>query len=67
MSARRNLSMPRPLGTNAAAVLAIKAALSAIVQRRNGAHEPVRVLYYRAHSLLRTLRQHLGAGPAAAA
>ena len=67
MSACRTMTLPRTLGVNAAAVLAMKAALSARVQRRNGSREPTRELYYRAHSLLRTLRQHLGSGPAAAA
>jgi hypothetical protein len=45
-----------------AAVLAVKAAVSALVQRRNGAPEPARLLYYRAHSLLRALRSHLSPG-----
>ena len=40
-----------------ASSVALKAALSAMVQRRNGAREPVRLLYYRAHSLLRAVRQ----------
>lgn len=45
-------------GTSAA-LLAMKAAFSTLVQRRNGARESARVLYYRTHSLLRALRQHL--------
>lgn len=48
------------------AEVATKAARSAIVQRKRGSREDVRELYYQAHSLLRTLRQHLGAGVMAA-
>lgn len=59
------IQLPRSLGAHGAAILAMKAAFSAIVQRRNGAAEPARVLYYRAHSLLRTLHKHLGSTVAA--
>ena len=59
------IHLPRSLGANGAAILAMKAAFSAIVQRRNGAAEPARILYYRAHSLLRTLHKHLGSSIAA--
>ena len=43
--------------------LAARAASSAVRQRRLGAREPTRVLYYGAHSLLRSLRQHLAPSP----
>ena len=59
MNGNNMLSMPRSFGANAAALLAMKAAVSALFQRRHGAREPARVLYYRAHSLLRTLHKHL--------
>ena len=44
-----------------AAVIAVKAAVSAVIQRRRGARESTRVLYYRAHSILRSVRSHLEA------
>ena len=66
MNHARTIQLPRSWGASGSAVLAMKAAVSTIVQRRNGAREPARVLYYRAHSLLRTLRQCLGDSPRAA-
>jgi len=65
MKTGRTITMSRSFGANAAAVLAMKAAVSALVQRRNGAREPVRDLYYKTHSLLRALRQHLAQTSAA--
>jgi hypothetical protein len=59
MTSTSTLTFHRPMGSPASAALAMKAAVSAIVQRRNGAREPARVLYYSAHSLLRALRKHL--------
>jgi hypothetical protein len=59
MSTIQSTTFHRPIGPPSSAVLAVKAAVSTIVQRRNGAREPARVLYYRAHSLLRTIRHHL--------
>ena len=41
--------------------LAERAALSVRVQLQRGVHGTARQLYYEAHSLLRTLRQHLAA------
>jgi hypothetical protein len=52
------IEIPVPGAPNAAR-LAAKAALAAAVQRRNGARESIRELYYRSHSLLRALRAHL--------
>ena len=67
MTSLTALKLQRNLGAHGAAVLAVKAALSTLVQRRNGAREPARVLYYRAHSLLRTLRHHFATSPHVAA
>ena len=61
MSSMQSVRYHRPIGPPSSAVFAMKAAVSTIVQRRNGAREPARVLYYRAHSLLRALRTHLQA------
>ena len=46
--------------------LADRAARSVRVQLRRGAEGDARTLYYEAHSLLRTLRQHLAPGGRAA-
>ena len=44
-----------------AGLVAARAAHGALIQRRMGARESARVLYYRTHSFLRALRQHLAA------
>ena len=59
MSSLQTITFHGPSGPPSSGVLAMKAALSTIVQRRNGAREPARDLYYDAHSLLRALRSHL--------
>jgi hypothetical protein len=59
MSSTQTITLPQPQRLSPG-ILAMKAALSTIVQRRNGAREPARDLYYSAHSLLRALRSHLG-------
>lgn len=55
----RMIQLPHPLGASGATLLAMKAAFSALFQRRRGSRAPARELYYSAHSLLRALRRHV--------
>ena len=53
------LRLPSPPADAPPVDLAVRAAQVAVFELRRGAGEPVRVLYGRAHSLLREIRRHL--------
>ena len=53
------LRLPCPPAARLLSDIAVRAMQCTLFERRRGAREPARVLYRRAHSLLRELRRHL--------